>query len=281
MRKTLWGFLGANLTFPGPTVPIELVEAIIDHLRSDRRSLKACSLVCKAWTHRARFNLFACLDLHAGVAKRILISESRVKMMPYIRHLCLIGSSYDPTKLHAWDEIVPMLNDFHNVRCLGLSGFDLESSTSPNCGVLASQFTHIVALHLIDVRSLSFDSFANVICAFPCLETLALCNVAWWTPTLPVQSLNLPRGLSAVQLMGYDNHTILTWLLSLDPIPALRTFYLYHTKSQDVAIAGDWLNALSSSLQSFACSSMRFDYDDGMSTPSVLSICSTAAEKKK
>ena len=259
-----------NLTFPGPTVPIEVVEAIIDHLQSDEKSLKACSLVCKAWTHRARFNLFARLNLHAGNAERISSSESRVKMMPFIRQLHLIGSWDRVAKTHAWDEIVPTLIDLHNVRCLGLIDFDLESSTAPICGVLASQFTHIVALHLISVKFLSFDSFANVVCAFPCLETLALCNVDWWTPTLPVESLNLPRALRAVQLMGYDNHTILTWLLSLDPIPALRTFYLYHTRPQVVRIAGEWLNALSSSLQSFACSSMRFGYDDGTSTPSII-----------
>ena len=267
-----------NLTFPGPTVPMELVEAIIDHLQSDRSSLKACSLVCKSWTHRTRFNLFACLDLHAGVAKRVLSSEFRVKMIPFKRHLRLIGSWYESTKPCPWDEIAPMIVGFHNVRCLGLFDFGLESSTNPISGVLASQFTHIVALHLVEVRFSRFASFANVICAFPCLETLALCDVAWWRPTLPVQSLNLPCGLSAVQLRGCDNRTLLTWLLSLDAIPALRTFYLYEELLHDIGIAGEWLNALSSSLQAFACSSMHFDYDDGMSTPSVFSICSTGAE---
>ena len=261
-----------NSTLAGPTVPIELVEAIIDHLQSDEKSLKACSLVCKAWTHRARFNLFARLNLHAGNAEKILSSESRIKMMPFIRRLCLIRNWDGATKTRAWDEIVAMLIDFHNVRCLELINVDLVNSAFPICGVLASQFTHIVALHLIGANFLSFDSFENVVCAFPCLETLALCNVDWWTPTLPVESLNLPRALRAVQLMGYDNHTILTWLLSLDPIPALRTFYLYHVALQDDKIAGECLNALSSSLQAFACSRRLFNYDDGMFTPSI-SVC--------
>ena len=183
-----------HLTFPSPTLPIELAEAIIDHLRSDGSSLKACSLVCKAWTHRARFNLFARLELYARTAKRMLSSESRTKMMPFIRQLHLIGSWDGAAETHPLDEIVPILADFHHVRRVELFAFDLENSTSPISGVLASQFTHIVALHLIGANFLSFASFASVICAFPSLETLALSDVYWYTPTMPVQSLNLPRG---------------------------------------------------------------------------------------
>ena len=37
----------------------ELIDAIINHLHDDIESLRACSLVCKAWTRSARCHLFS------------------------------------------------------------------------------------------------------------------------------------------------------------------------------------------------------------------------------
>ncbi|KAJ7737723.1 hypothetical protein B0H16DRAFT_103311 [Mycena metata] len=41
-----------------PTIPIELQERILDHLRGDVSTLKSCSFVCKAWTPNIRSHLF-------------------------------------------------------------------------------------------------------------------------------------------------------------------------------------------------------------------------------
>jgi len=38
-------------------LPQELIDRIIDHV-DDRKSLKACSLVCSRWSHRSRKHLF-------------------------------------------------------------------------------------------------------------------------------------------------------------------------------------------------------------------------------
>ena len=41
-----------------PCLPQEVVEDILDYLRTDSRSLHACSLVCKAWVPRSSYHLF-------------------------------------------------------------------------------------------------------------------------------------------------------------------------------------------------------------------------------
>ncbi|KAJ7749195.1 hypothetical protein B0H16DRAFT_1888251 [Mycena metata] len=41
-----------------PTIPIELQERILDHLRGDIPTLKSCSFVCQAWTPNTRSHLF-------------------------------------------------------------------------------------------------------------------------------------------------------------------------------------------------------------------------------
>jgi hypothetical protein len=44
-------------------LPQELILAIVDNVRDDKKSLKAFSLVCKAWTNPARDHLFASLTI--------------------------------------------------------------------------------------------------------------------------------------------------------------------------------------------------------------------------
>ncbi|KAJ7737720.1 hypothetical protein B0H16DRAFT_1891564 [Mycena metata] len=41
-----------------PTIPIELQERILNHLRGDIPTLKSCSFVCQAWTPNTRSHLF-------------------------------------------------------------------------------------------------------------------------------------------------------------------------------------------------------------------------------
>ncbi|KAJ7592165.1 hypothetical protein C8J56DRAFT_781240, partial [Mycena floridula] len=41
-----------------PQLPLEMVETVIDHLHKDVKSLKSCSLVCKAWLKPSRYHIF-------------------------------------------------------------------------------------------------------------------------------------------------------------------------------------------------------------------------------
>ena len=252
------------MTVQGLIFPIELIEAIIDHFHSDKKSLKACSLVCKAWTSRTRFHLFACLNLQRQDVETFINSSSRINIVHFVRHLRLIrGCWYSDSG--PWEEIIPRLVDFHNVRHLGLFDLTLGSSKSSICSALVGQFAHIVDLCLTGVQGTSFAAFAEVICAFPSLETLGL-NSIWWTSSImPAQTLSPPRNLHSLQMTGNQHGIVLKWLLSLHAIPALHTLYLYDGDLRDGEITKKLLKALSPFLEALVVSSWIDYYSCGMS----------------
>ncbi|OCH92621.1 hypothetical protein OBBRIDRAFT_726470, partial [Obba rivulosa] len=47
-----------NAAVTAPSLPPELSDHIVDHLRGDYDALKTCTLTCRAWLPRARFWLF-------------------------------------------------------------------------------------------------------------------------------------------------------------------------------------------------------------------------------
>ena len=60
---------------------------IIDHLHDDTLALGACSLVCKAWLHSARFHLFYTLAVEDDDDVKELLDETSAAI-PYIRAVC-------------------------------------------------------------------------------------------------------------------------------------------------------------------------------------------------
>ncbi|KAJ7252187.1 hypothetical protein C8J57DRAFT_1064887 [Mycena rebaudengoi] len=49
---------------PRPSaVPLELVDRVIDHLATDRKSLRICCLVARSWLPRSRWHLFCAMDV--------------------------------------------------------------------------------------------------------------------------------------------------------------------------------------------------------------------------
>ena len=208
-----------NLTFPGPTVPIELVEAIIDHLRSNEWSLKACSLVCKAWTQRARFNLFGRLDLRARVAKRVLSSEYRVKMIPFIRQLHLIPSWYEST---------------HGTRLFQCSSASTMSDIW-NCSASRWEAQRPPSVRHSSANWLTSSTDVSPWSRGPVsLHSLKLSvpnSIDWLSKIMPAQS-----NLRAFQATGPKHGVVLEWLLSLHAIPALHSLCLGHELFQNSQI---------------------------------------------
>ncbi|RDX42312.1 hypothetical protein OH76DRAFT_1303360, partial [Lentinus brumalis] len=50
--------------------PGEILDYIIDFLHCDVKSLKACALVCTAWTPSAHFHLFNTITCHPDKPRR-------------------------------------------------------------------------------------------------------------------------------------------------------------------------------------------------------------------
>ncbi|KAJ7066442.1 CNH domain-containing protein [Mycena amicta] len=50
-------------TKPGPQLPLEILERIIDFLHAEKTSLLACSLVCRVWFPTSRYHLYVLLPV--------------------------------------------------------------------------------------------------------------------------------------------------------------------------------------------------------------------------
>jgi len=92
-------------------LPQEMIKAFIDHLHDDQPSLKACSLVCKNWTHPARLHLFSTLT-----AKWPLQSA----VFPFVRHLNFHMYMHFSDKVQSRDEIIPLLIGFYRIVSLNI-----------------------------------------------------------------------------------------------------------------------------------------------------------------
>lgn len=107
-----------------PRLPIEICERIMDfflnvphadgYAYNDRTSLSACSLVCKAWQHRARFHLCDVVDLYS---REHLLSfaaflSSRPDLCTRVAHLNLWGYSYSQSTERqddSWTSSAPLM----------------------------------------------------------------------------------------------------------------------------------------------------------------------------
>jgi hypothetical protein len=83
---------------------LEMIEAILDHLHDDKKSLQTCSLACKDWVHPTRRILTSrrTIDLYrAGIDWSFRISAA----LPFLRHICI--RSRDGRQ--DWDANLPLL----------------------------------------------------------------------------------------------------------------------------------------------------------------------------
>ena len=59
--------------FQSPRLPIELCEDVIDNLHDDNHTLRACSLVCRAFLSASRRHLFHTVTINRYEADRFLM----------------------------------------------------------------------------------------------------------------------------------------------------------------------------------------------------------------
>src|ERR1700730_10281954 len=86
-----------------------MIEAIIDPLHNHKPSLRACSLVCKAWTHPARLHLLSRLTIKWPLQPATL---------PYVRHLRI---DVDVPGTPIWDNVIPLHIGFRRIVSLSIN----------------------------------------------------------------------------------------------------------------------------------------------------------------
>jgi hypothetical protein len=166
-------FKGLCRTVMSPSFPPEIFDLVIDDLKDELTTLKACCLVSKSWVPRTRRRLFALVVFASDGAKNTL--ETWMKAFPdpsdspahYARSLKISGSAAveaATTHAHAWVRpfntivrlVVGMRRDISDVTLIRLHGL---SPTLKSLNVV-SDF-------------LPLSEVIDLACSFPFLEDLS------------------------------------------------------------------------------------------------------------
>jgi hypothetical protein len=231
-----------------------MILAIVDHLHGDKLSLKASSLVCKAWTHPARLHLFA---------KSTVTWPLQPAAFPFVRHLHILMDMRQCNSGPTWDEIILQLVGFHRIVSLtvDLSG---QSPNAQTWSALGKNFPTVVSLYLGGFGCSQASSLVRLICSFPSLRKLFVCGVFRLTSTesalASATTLRLSPDLDTLELGIAGVDTIMEWLLSLPVRPAIRTVRLQGAQPADLTILHKFIGAFGNGLEMLTLSA----YTDGV-----------------
>jgi len=147
-----------------PSLPLETLDAIIEHLHGEPTTLRTRSIVPKSWIPRTRRHPFALVGFHTSESHL----EARKKIFPdpssspahHTRSLYISGTPV-VTASNGW------IRAFHNVECLMLENMDRSA--------LAPFYRYGLSPTFRSLRlAYSTAEVFDLICSFPLLEDLAL-----------------------------------------------------------------------------------------------------------
>ena len=153
------------------SLPSEILDLIVDHLRDEPVALKACCVASKSWVSRTRRHLFACVEFHAEESTL----QSWMKVFPdpsnspahYARSLLIrdpLIFTAASMNARAW------ICAFHRVVHMGLDvlrWYGGQGSLVPLHGL-----SPILQTLSIFCTSIPLSETLSLICSFPSLENL-------------------------------------------------------------------------------------------------------------
>ncbi|KAI0764764.1 hypothetical protein C8Q74DRAFT_1283844 [Fomes fomentarius] len=214
-------------------LPVELDEFVID-LIDDEKTLRATSLVCKAWLARSRYNLFRVVELQipnhldrlldlltdtpdvAPLIKEIAISEN--SLLSLFRPALSIVARF-PHSLSAHPRLQP-----HRLMVHHQLWIPTRYDAGYLCGL--SQYSCITSLDLFDVTFDSVADFSIVIRALRNLESLSAtyveCERGMHSDILRAIGSELPS-LTSLRVNSPSPTLAADWLLQYNTFPSLTT----------------------------------------------------------
>lgn len=175
---------------------IEIHEAVIDAVWPDYTTLLQCSLTCRAWLPRSRYNLFCRPILRSVVQLSLFLRTLRnwppLGLQPLLTEiteeltLALTASTVPPTFVLSacalLAGLVPRLKKlnviFSHSQCQ-IFRYGNRLNLSPRMTAYIAQFPSLTHLTFRNVELTSFVALARLIVALPKLSALTLCNVSW------------------------------------------------------------------------------------------------------
>ncbi|KAJ7726156.1 hypothetical protein DFH07DRAFT_970604 [Mycena maculata] len=239
------------------TFPTELIEQVIDNLSDDAFSIASCGLVCRQWTPRSRYHLFATpLDLQfsplPGFSKgrtepdikalKALARSPVQTFAPFVRALNVMGPIGDiyPTLM----DLAPLANIATlTVVCNGNGrSIAIPPELEHLLRAVPLAFPRVRALHLIG-GEFTLAQLTALACGFPALDALYLDPVRWAfedsTHRAAPRARPLPASVRTLDMgAGTGFYAVLPWIIAHGAPPALDTLCIETTSISIKDFAG-------------------------------------------
>ena len=227
-------------------LPPELIDIILDLLHDDKPALLACSLVHKTWTHTARYQLFADVDIDVGRMNGLRLLQPGSVAIPYVRRLRIVVRVGWPF----WNYTLSSLAAFERIQSVSFAHLHWYFTKPCAQSEFLNKFATATRLCLYETTT-TLTSLAHMIAAFSRLDTLVvdkiyliLCD---WDQ-YPLSTIRPPRDLHALELHSCNAYVLLPWLGSSGI--TLRCVSLCEISANHIQ---PFLDAIGSSLEEFWC----------------------------
>ena len=238
-------------TAEGSKLPTLVCEMVIDFVARQvtsqslwypdiAKTLRACSLTCRAWTPRSQYHLFRflavrCSNKHVRSIVAFLnknpVLQSRVEVL-VIKPRSRLNTTLDniPT------EITDLL---FQVRELRLSGCFLRVTAASTLENSLGRFTFVTSFNIYNAGFESFNDLQRIITSFPRLRRLSIYSPRWWIPKSDLPNLvsvhtslrlfEIDIAVSANWLQDERGAAFLEWLASSGIVLSLTKLMLDQT----------------------------------------------------
>lgn len=251
-------------------VPQELSDMIIDFLHADKRTLKACSLVCRSWTAAAQYHILYSFRLTAEPSKGGYAVQLRPLLEPpvcdRIRELVLTPgpSRYSPLSEFTMDVLLTVLKALPALRSLSLSETGFVETGDPSTHHLNS-----FCLKKLDV-SWMYPTSPGTSHGF--LDVLSVLSDVRELHLGPIHNKHLPGEYELVEIarttrvqhmtLAEVSPALVTTLSGLMYPGALKTMKTCITTAGEVALLGTLLHGVGSELEQFQLAIWNFWFHD-------------------
>ncbi|KAJ7210864.1 hypothetical protein GGX14DRAFT_450381 [Mycena pura] len=237
------------------TLPFELADLIIGHIRDNREALSSCSLVSRAWLHITRPYFFESVILSDKTCARFLRLKASpcCTFIPHIKSLSISRPEEDQFS-GTFSKLVPKFAGFPSLVCLKVFHVYWTDLAAASVAAFIAAFHDITQL---DIQHATFDTphqLMALLTRLPRLETVTVhtkfhSDRSW----MPAPALSdPPRSLQVVRLcldcIGYDPWSgIIGWIVTGPP--TIRELRLGEIWGKNLPSVGTLLRTLGFALR--------------------------------
>jgi hypothetical protein len=227
------------------SIPLEIVDIVLDYLHQDLETVSACSLVCKSWFPSARYHLFADTNLddeNAYSFVRLLHTE--YSTVP--RFITRIAAK-DTCETGRWlPTVFPCLSRLPSLSSVSITSTFEACFTEATLFALGT-FDNLLELKLTECAFSDFTQVQELLTSLPTLERLHL--EADWPEPVDVKPTDLSPSPHLRELyLRCEATRLLDWFLMMPNMAPVEKLTLHGIDSFDLPIVVRYLEALGPSL---------------------------------